>query len=102
LRSFLTAAIFTPIKWNCDDVGGDGSTSFRPNTQRRNNAGQNVAFLVIKKWMWLLVTLFFAACSMLTKEHGITVLAVCAIYDVFVQSRLKPKDLFSSVVFQVN
>jgi hypothetical protein len=47
------------------------------------------------------VTLLFAACSMLTKEHGITVLAVCAVYDVFVQSRLKPKDLFSSVLFQV-
>lgn len=105
LRSFLTAAIFTSIKWNGDEgnnVGGEGTTLLRPNTtSTRNSGGPNVAFLVIKKWMWLLVTLFFAACSMLTKEHGITVLAVCAIYDVFVQSRLKPKDLFSSVVFQV-
>ncbi|EFX76641.1 hypothetical protein DAPPUDRAFT_54951 [Daphnia pulex] len=62
-----------------------------------------LAFLSYRRytaWLWLLVTLLFAACSMLTKEHGITVLAVCAVYDVFVQSRLKPKDLFSSVLFQ--
>lgn len=123
VRSFLTAAIFTLIKWN---GGGDGtsnnssSTTFsRPNggntvattttTTRNPNccnhpivAGRRIAPLVIKKWLWLLVTLFFAACSMLTKEHGITVLAVCAVYDVFVHSRLRPKDIFSSVIFQVN
>lgn len=103
LRSFLSAAIFTSIKWNGDDVGADGSALLRPNTLPRNSgpATPNVALLVTRKWLWLLVTLFFAACSMLTKEHGITVLAVCAVYDVFIQSRLKPKDLFSPILFQV-
>ncbi len=106
-RSFLTAAIFTLIKWN----GGDGTTTtfLRPTTAtlpNRNgssssNGQRNVTLLIIKKWLWLLTTLFFAACSMLTKEHGITVLAVCAVYDVFVRSRLRPKDIFSSVIFQV-
>ncbi|XP_057381261.1 protein O-mannosyl-transferase TMTC2-like [Daphnia carinata] len=107
-RSFLTAAIFTLIKWN----GGDGDASASSAALLRSGGGgggQNAlpkrrpnaaTLLVISKWFWLLVTLFFAACSMLTKEHGITVLAVCAVYDVFVRSRLRPKDIFSSVIFQ--
>lgn len=107
-RSFLTAAIFTLIKWN-----GDGTKSFlRPNNKMNKMAlvtSQQPAatttttrrILVLQKWLWLFLTLFFAACSMLTKEHGITVLAVCAVYDVFVHSRLRPRDIFSSVIFQV-
>lgn len=102
-RSFLTAAIFTLIKWN-------GTKSFlRPNNKMNNKMAAalvtgsktGACILVLRKWMWLLLTLFFAACSMLTKEHGITVLAVCAVYDVFVHSRLRPRDIFSSVIFQV-
>lgn len=51
--------------------------------------------LVVKKWCWMTLTLLCAACSMLTKEHGITILAVCAVYDVFVHSRLRPRDIAS-------
>lgn len=98
-RSFLAAAIFTWIK---RIGGGDDNSTFLRSSLTRNNRELNVAALVIRKWMWLLVTLFFAACSMLTKEHGITVLAVCAVYDVFVHSRLRPKDIFSAVIFQVS
>ena len=104
IRSFLTAAIFTSIKWNGD--GSTATTSFlRPASLAGSSSKRNEpssAPLVVKKWLWLLVTLFFAACSMLTKEHGITVLAVCAVYDVFVHSRLRPKDIFSSVIFQAS
>lgn len=98
-RSSLTAAIFTSIKWNGDDV--DTSALLRCNSLPKNSRPPNVHLLVLSKWLWLLLTLFFAACSMLTKEHGITVLAVCAVYDVFVQSRLRPKDIFSAIIFQV-
>jgi len=38
---------------------------------------------------------------MLTKEHGVTVLAVCAVYDLFVHSKLKPKEL-PLALFQVS
>lgn len=46
------------------------------------------------RWIYLFAAILCATCSMLTKEHGITVLGVCATYDLFVQSRLRPKDFF--------
>uniref|UniRef100_A0A0P6DC12 dolichyl-phosphate-mannose--protein mannosyltransferase n=1 Tax=Daphnia magna TaxID=35525 RepID=A0A0P6DC12_9CRUS len=100
LRSSLTAAILTSIKWNGDDVDAGASAALLRSGSHPPKQSPNVALLVISKWFWLLVTLFFAACSMLTKEHGITVLAVCAVYDVFVQSRLRPKDIISAIIFQ--
>ncbi|KAG8187125.1 hypothetical protein JTE90_004871 [Oedothorax gibbosus] len=44
------------------------------------------------KRLFLYLCLVFAAGSMLTKEHGVTVLMVCAVYDLFVVHRLHPKD----------
>lgn len=44
---------------------------------------------------WLGAALVSATLSMLTKEHGITALAVCAAYHVFVHARLRPRDLLS-------
>ena len=43
--------------------------------------------------LWLGVSLGSAALSMLTKEHGVTVIAVCAAYHIFVHARLKLRDL---------
>ncbi|XP_041113129.1 protein O-mannosyl-transferase TMTC2-like isoform X2 [Polyodon spathula] len=40
-------------------------------------------------WSWLLGSFVCATCSMLWKEQGVTVLAVSAVYDVFVFHRLK-------------
>ncbi|MGH0115634.1 UNVERIFIED_CONTAM: hypothetical protein FKN15_037957, partial [Acipenser sinensis] len=40
-------------------------------------------------WPWLLGSFACAACSMLWKEQGVTVLAVSAVYDVFVFHRFK-------------
>lgn len=40
-------------------------------------------------WLWLVVSLGCAASSMLWKEQGVTVLAVSAVYDVFVFQRLR-------------
>jgi len=48
-----------------------------------------------RRW-WYFVG--FAACtcaSMLSKEHGITVVAVCLVYDLFIHQRLRPSDLFA-------
>ncbi|XP_016130121.1 transmembrane and TPR repeat-containing protein 2 [Sinocyclocheilus grahami] len=42
-----------------------------------------------RSWTWFLGTLACASCSMLWKEQGVTVLAVAAMYDVFVFHRLK-------------
>lgn len=44
---------------------------------------------------WLGAALVSATLSMLTKEHGITALAVCAAYHIFVHAKLKPRDIFS-------
>lgn len=40
------------------------------------------------KWMFLLGTSVCTALALLSKEQGITVLAVCGAYDVFLQSKL--------------
>lgn len=40
-------------------------------------------------WGWILGTGLCAGCSMLWKEQGVTVLAVSAVYDVFVFHKLK-------------
>ncbi|XP_040030088.2 protein O-mannosyl-transferase TMTC2 [Gasterosteus aculeatus] len=40
-------------------------------------------------WGWMLASLWCAAASMLWKEQGVTVLAVSAVYDLFVFQRLR-------------
>ncbi|TRY95533.1 hypothetical protein DNTS_007036 [Danionella cerebrum] len=42
-----------------------------------------------QSWTWFLGTLGCASCSMLWKEQGVTVLAVAAVYDLFVHHKLK-------------
>lgn len=44
--------------------------------------------MTIVDWLKLSCSIFFAACSMLSKEPGITVLGVCIAYDIL---RLWPK-----------
>uniref|UniRef100_A0A3Q0R7Y8 dolichyl-phosphate-mannose--protein mannosyltransferase n=1 Tax=Amphilophus citrinellus TaxID=61819 RepID=A0A3Q0R7Y8_AMPCI len=44
---------------------------------------------VIKCWGWMLGSLWCAAASMLWKEQGVTVLAVSAVYDLFVFQRFR-------------
>lgn len=48
-------------------------------------------------WGWLLGTGVCATCSMLWKEQGVTVLAVSAVYDVFVFHRLKMYQMISAI-----
>ena len=62
-------------------------------------ANNNVAppLLGLRKWAWLAATLLMAAASMLTKEHGVTVLAVCAVYDLLVHSKVKPRDVITTL-----
>ncbi|XP_076324019.1 protein O-mannosyl-transferase TMTC2-like, partial [Tachypleus tridentatus] len=51
-----------------------------------------------RRWMALYGALGLATGAMLTKEHGITVLGVCAAFDVLIQHRLTPKDIPSLLV----
>ncbi|CAL4083341.1 unnamed protein product, partial [Meganyctiphanes norvegica] len=44
---------------------------------------------------WLGAALVSATLSMLTKEHGITALAVCAAYHLFIHARLRPREILS-------
>ncbi|XP_048355923.1 protein O-mannosyl-transferase TMTC2 [Sphaerodactylus townsendi] len=48
-------------------------------------------------WGWLLGTGVCATCSMLWKEQGVTVLAVSAVYDVFVFHRLKMHQIIPAI-----
>lgn len=43
--------------------------------------------------MYAAACVAFTAASMLSKEHGVTVLAVCLVYDVFVVRQLRFVDL---------
>ncbi|KAM6961737.1 protein O-mannosyl-transferase TMTC2-like [Tautogolabrus adspersus] len=45
-------------------------------------------------WGWMLSSLWCAAASMLWKEQGVTVLAVSAVYDLFVFQRLRFRQVF--------
>ncbi|KAK6482402.1 protein O-mannosyl-transferase TMTC2-like isoform X1 [Huso huso] len=51
---------------------------------------------------WLLGSFACAACSMLWKEQGVTVLAVSAVYDVFVFHRLKFHQVISLIFKKKN
>ncbi|KFM78232.1 Transmembrane and TPR repeat-containing protein 2, partial [Stegodyphus mimosarum] len=42
---------------------------------------------------YLYICLVLAAASMLTKEHGVTVLVLCAVYDTFIVHKLHPKEI---------
>ena len=42
-----------------------------------------------QRFMYFLLTSIFTTASMLTKEQGVTVLAVCAAYDLFVHNKMK-------------
>ncbi|GIY79583.1 protein O-mannosyl-transferase TMTC2 [Caerostris extrusa] len=44
------------------------------------------------KKIYLYICLVMSAAAMFTKEHGVTVLLLCAVYDLFVVHRLHPKD----------
>ena len=75
-------------------------TSFKVVYGANNNVAP--ALLGLRKWAWLAATLLMAAASMLTKEHGVTVLAVCAIYDLLVHSKVKPRDVIATLCQVIN
>uniref|UniRef100_A0A674PMX7 dolichyl-phosphate-mannose--protein mannosyltransferase n=1 Tax=Takifugu rubripes TaxID=31033 RepID=A0A674PMX7_TAKRU len=51
--------------------------------------------VVGRRWAWMLGGLGCAAASMLWKEQGVTVLAVSAVYDLFVFQRLRLTQVFA-------
>ncbi|XP_043944371.1 protein O-mannosyl-transferase TMTC2 [Protopterus annectens] len=55
-----------------------------------------------RSWPWLMCALVFAACSMLWKEHGVTVLAVSAVYDIFVFHKMKIHQLIPDIYKKKN
>ena len=46
-----------------------------------------------RRWSLLVLTSVLATCSMLSKEQGVTVLAICLVYDVFIFSKMTPLQL---------
>ena len=47
-------------------------------------------------WKWLFGSMMLSAFAMLTKEQGITVLGVCAVYDVVCVSKFRYGSLLQS------
>ncbi|XP_072566415.1 protein O-mannosyl-transferase TMTC2-like isoform X2 [Paramormyrops kingsleyae] len=62
--------------------------------ERHCALGLPLAQLSLRSWAWFLGSLACATCSMLWKEQGVTVLAVSAVYDVFILQHLKIRQLF--------
>uniref|UniRef100_A0A674MPL0 dolichyl-phosphate-mannose--protein mannosyltransferase n=1 Tax=Takifugu rubripes TaxID=31033 RepID=A0A674MPL0_TAKRU len=57
--------------------------------------------VVGRRWAWMLGGLGCAAASMLWKEQGVTVLAVSAVYDLFVFQRLRLTQVFALLLGKV-
>ena len=55
-------------------------------------------------WYWLVCSMLFAVLALFSKEQSITVLAVCAVVDVFLISQVKVelKDLTVGLLTKVN
>lgn len=53
-------------------------------------------------WGWMLCSLWCAAASMLWKEQGVTVLALSAVYDLFVFQRLQFRQAVLLLLGKVN
>lgn len=51
----------------------------------------------ISSWYWIFGAGLCATCSMLWKEQGVTVLAVSAIYDIFVFHKLKLNEIIPAI-----
>ena len=47
-----------------------------------------------QRFLYFLLMSIFTTASMLTKEQGVTVLAVCAAYDLFVHNKMKINQIF--------
>lgn len=47
------------------------------------------------RWLYLVGFVLCTSASMLSKEHGITVVAVCLVYDLFLHQRLRPTQLLA-------
>jgi len=47
------------------------------------------------RWMYFAGFVLCTSASMLSKEHGVTVVAVCLVYDLFIHQRLRPAQLLA-------
>ncbi|MEQ2236041.1 Protein O-mannosyl-transferase tmtc2 [Ilyodon furcidens] len=84
-RADVGAALFFLLSLLCYvrhcGLRGDKWKAF----QRRTCGGSSTT----RCWGWMLGSLWCAAASMLWKEQGVTVLAVSAVYDLFVFQKLR-------------
>ena len=47
------------------------------------------------RWFYFAGFVMCTCASVLSKEHGLTVVAVCLVYDLFIYQRLRPSQLFA-------
>jgi len=47
------------------------------------------------RWFYFAGFVLCTAASMLSKEHGVTVVGVCLVYDLFIHQRLRPNQLLA-------
>lgn len=79
-------------------TSGQIMKSSRNSSPLRSSTSWNVTISIL----WLMMAILFSALSMLTKELGITALAVCATYHVFVHARLRLGHLYHALFHEVS
>jgi len=47
------------------------------------------------RWVYFVGFLLCTCASMLSKEHGLTVIAVCLVYDLLIHQRLRPRQVLA-------
>ena len=84
---------------NSSIVNKNHSNGFSSSSEKFEVAVQFVQFKNLRG-IYAAACAMCIAASMLSKEHGVTVVIVCAMYDIFVHERLHINDLCS--IFKVN
>ena len=52
------------------------------------NVGIITGLAGLTRWHWIGLCLLFTSCSVLSKEQGLTVMAVCVVYDFFLLQKV--------------
>ncbi|ODN06230.1 Transmembrane and TPR repeat-containing protein 2 [Orchesella cincta] len=84
---------YSRTKGNCDNVNGVGVFGGVSGSGLSGGVGCAVIWLWLQCAMWFVFSVGFATAAMLTKEQGITILLVCATFDL-VRSLVRTRHLY--------
>ncbi|CAL8123281.1 unnamed protein product [Orchesella dallaii] len=84
---------YSRTKGNCDSVNNVGVFGGVSGSGLSGGVGYAVIWLWLQCAVWFVISVGFATAAMLTKEQGITILLVCAAFDL-VRSLVRTRHLY--------